>query len=65
MALKVLDAPKLFDDFYINVLDWSENNMLCVALHNTIYVWNGFTQEVKKCVDLREYSRKENKITSI
>ena len=43
MALKVLDAPKMEDDFYINVLDWSEDNILAIALHNVIYMWNGFT----------------------
>ena len=29
---KILDAPMLCDDFYLNLLDWSANNVLAVAL---------------------------------
>ena len=31
-AERILDAPKLLDDFYLNLLDWSEGNVLGVAL---------------------------------
>ncbi|TPX61398.1 hypothetical protein SpCBS45565_g07293 [Spizellomyces sp. 'palustris'] len=40
---KVLDAPGLSDDFYLNLIDWSANNMLAIALDNTVYLWNGNT----------------------
>jgi cell division cycle 20-like protein 1, cofactor of APC complex len=29
---KVLDAPQLRDDFYLNLVDWSDNNFLAVGL---------------------------------
>lgn len=29
---KVLDAPALKDDFYLNLIDWSSQNILAVAL---------------------------------
>ncbi len=29
---KVLDAPSLQDDYYLNLVDWSHNNVLSVAL---------------------------------
>ena len=29
---KVLDAPDLSDDFYLNLVDWSSTNILAVAL---------------------------------
>jgi cell division cycle 20-like protein 1 (cofactor of APC complex) len=29
---KVLDAPSLSDDFYLNLVDWSEKNFLAVGL---------------------------------
>jgi len=39
-ADRVLDAPDLMDDFYLNVMDWSANNHLAVALYDILYVWN-------------------------
>ena len=38
---KVLDAPNLQDDFYLNLLDWSDRNQIAVALDNSVYVWSG------------------------
>ena len=29
---KVLDAPQLRDDFYLNLVDWSDSNNLAVGL---------------------------------
>ena len=29
---KVLDAPALKDDFYLNLIDWSSDNILAVGL---------------------------------
>ena len=45
---KILDAPNLMDDFYVNVIDWSINHNLAVGLGNTTYLWNFFTNEVEK-----------------
>ena len=45
---KVLDAPSLLDDYYMNVLDWSINDNLSVALGNCLYLWNYNTSELKK-----------------
>ena len=36
----MLDAPDLRDDFYLHLLDWSKNNHMAVALHDTMFVWN-------------------------
>ena len=40
MPCKVLDAPALQDDFYLNLIDWSGSNELAVGLGNCIYLWN-------------------------
>lgn len=32
VPFKVLDAPSLSDDFYLNLVDWSEKNFLAVGL---------------------------------
>ena len=37
---KILDAPDLVDDYYLNLLDWSQSNILAVCLAQTVYLWN-------------------------
>ena len=37
---KILDAPDMLDDFYLNPIDWSADNVLAVALGNNLYLWN-------------------------
>ena len=37
---RILDAPELLDDYYLNLLDWSSSNILGVALGDSIYLWN-------------------------
>eukprot|EP00050_Salpingoeca_kvevrii_P023034 m.136870 g.136870 ORF g.136870 m.136870 type:complete len:485 (-) comp9912_c0_seq1:1795-3249(-) len=37
---RILDAPELRDDFYLNVIDWSSTNIMAVALNDTVYLWN-------------------------
>jgi cell division cycle 20-like protein 1, cofactor of APC complex len=48
---KVLDAPQLQDDFYLNVLDWSSKDILAVALNNSIYLWSAVTSSVLHMCD--------------
>lgn len=38
---KILDAPNLQDDFYLNLLDWSDRNQIAVALDASVYLWSG------------------------
>ncbi|KAK7307823.1 hypothetical protein VNO77_41229 [Canavalia gladiata] len=51
---KVLDAPALQDDFYLNLVDWSSNNVLAVALGNSVYLWNACSSKVTKLCELGE-----------
>ena len=37
---RILDAPDLLDDYYLNLLSWSDTNVLAVALSQTVYLWN-------------------------
>ncbi|XP_062336789.1 cell division cycle protein 20 homolog [Osmerus eperlanus] len=37
---RILDAPDLRNDFYLNLIDWSSRNLLAVALHNSVYLWD-------------------------
>lgn len=43
---KVLDAPEIIDDFYLNILDWSVDNQLAIALNRDVYVWNAITGDI-------------------
>ena len=45
---KVLDAPFLQDDYYLNVIDWSRTNDLAVALGPAVYTWNFDSNSIKK-----------------
>lgn len=49
---KVLDAPALQDDFYLNLVDWSPSNVLAVGLGNCVYLWNACSSKVTKLCDL-------------
>ncbi|KAI8815031.1 WD40-repeat-containing domain protein [Cladochytrium replicatum] len=49
---KVLDAPELEDDYYLNLVDWSKDNMLGVGLGTCVYLWNAGTSRVTKLCDL-------------
>jgi cell division cycle protein 20 (cofactor of APC complex) len=37
---RILDAPDISDDYYLNLLDWSAQNVLAVALGPAVYLWN-------------------------
>ena len=37
---RILDAPDIVNDYYLNILDWSSNNHLAVALGPQVYLWN-------------------------
>lgn len=40
VPFKVLDAPQLQDDFYLNLVDWSSQNVLAVGLSGAVYIWS-------------------------
>jgi cell division cycle 20-like protein 1 (cofactor of APC complex) len=43
---QVLDAPELQDDFYLNLVDWSSQNVLSVGLGACVYLWAAATSQV-------------------
>lgn len=43
---KILDAPEIMDDYYLNLLDWSSSNLLAVALKQSVYLWNASDQSI-------------------
>eukprot|EP00992_Anisonema_acinus_P015512 TRINITY_DN9775_c0_g1_i2.p1 TRINITY_DN9775_c0_g1~~TRINITY_DN9775_c0_g1_i2.p1 ORF type:complete len:431 (+),score=68.63 TRINITY_DN9775_c0_g1_i2:61-1353(+) len=47
-AEKILDAPEMVDDYYLNLLDWSCSNTIAVALHTAVYLWNAASGDVTR-----------------
>lgn len=43
---RILDAPGLMDDFYLNLLAWSSGNILAIALGECVYLWAAETGSV-------------------
>lgn len=37
---RILDAPDIVDDFYLNLIDWGSHNILAAALGSHVYLWN-------------------------
>jgi cell division cycle protein 20 (cofactor of APC complex) len=37
---RVLDAPGMVDDYYLDLLAWSSDNMVGIGLGEAVYVWN-------------------------
>lgn len=62
VPFKVLDAPALQDDFYLNLVDWSSQNVLAVGLGSCVYLWSACTSKVTKLCDL---AQAEDIVTSV
>jgi cell division cycle 20-like protein 1 (cofactor of APC complex) len=62
VPFKVLDAPALQDDFYLNLVDWSSQNVLAVGLGTCVYLWSACTSKVTKLCDL---SATEDIVTAV
>lgn len=55
VPFKVLDAPELADDFYLNLVDWGSSNILGVGLGSSVYLWSACTSRVTKLCDIGPY----------
>nr|XP_026691443.1 fizzy-related protein homolog isoform X2 [Ciona intestinalis] len=62
VPFKVLDAPELQDDFYLNLVDWSSSNILSVGLGACVYLWSACTSQVTRLCDL---GSEEDSVTSV
>ncbi len=52
LPFKVLDAPELVNDYYLNLLHWGQNNFLCVALGRNVYLWNSDDGTIQTLLEL-------------
>lgn len=58
---KVLDAPELADDFYLNLVDWGSANILGVGLGSCVYMWNSGSGKVTQLCKLPD----NDQVTSV
>ncbi|XP_076837495.1 cell division cycle protein 20 homolog isoform X2 [Brachyhypopomus gauderio] len=55
---RILDAPELKNDFYLNLMDWGKHNLLAVALSEQVYLWDAAPGDItmlKKMEDENDF----------
>jgi len=61
---RILDAPGMKDDYYLNLLSWSDTNVLAVALSETVYLWNATTGGIQELCTIEDAGQ-DAPITSV
>ena len=51
MVARPATPPEFFDDFYLNLIDWSRNNHMAVALYDVLYIWNAVSGSIVELFD--------------
>ncbi len=49
---RILDAPELVDDYYLNLISWGAENTLAVALGQCVYLWNSASGDINHLLTL-------------
>lgn len=50
------------DDYYLNLVDWSDTNNLAVALSSCVYIWSASSSAVTK---LHDYAETDDLVASV
>lgn len=57
LPVRVLDAPGILDDYYLNlciiclfnfVVDWSSTNQVAIALNDAVFIWDASSGSVQE-----------------
>ena len=59
---RILDAPELVDDYYLNLISWGKDNILAVALGQCVYLWNATSGDIQHLLTL---SGEDDFVTSV
>ncbi|NXE04247.1 CDC20 protein, partial [Lophotis ruficrista] len=62
MPDRILDAPEIRNDYYLNLIDWSSQNFLAVALDNSVYLWNHTSGEI---IQLLQMEHPDDYVSSV
>ena len=57
LPLKVLDAPGMTDDFYLDVLDWAEDGSIVLGIEDKVFVYKFPEGSTREVVDLKMLER--------
>lgn len=49
---RILDAPDIKNDYYLQLIDWSSTNILAVALTQDVYLWNALSGGIEHLLHL-------------
>lgn len=52
--VRILDAPDLLDDYYLNLLSWSSTNVLAVALSQSVYLWDAAQGSIQELMTIED-----------
>jgi cell division cycle protein 20 (cofactor of APC complex) len=65
--VRILDAPDLLDDYYLNLLSWSSTNVLSVALSQSVYLWDASTGSTREFMTLEsdDGASNDNYVSSV
>ncbi|KAF8035317.1 hypothetical protein BT93_C1366 [Corymbia citriodora subsp. variegata] len=59
---RMLDAPHVLDDYHLNLLDQGANNVVVIALLETVYLWNASNGSITELVT---FDNKQGPVTSV
>lgn len=59
---RILDAPELVDDYYLNLLDWSASNIVAIALGQAVFLWNAASGTIE---ELMHTTAADDYVTSV
>jgi cell division cycle 20, cofactor of APC complex len=62
---RILDAPDLLDDYYLNLVDWSDSNWLAIALGQSVFLWNAGTGDIEELCSFNDVSIPNAHISSV
>ncbi|XP_068143642.1 cell division cycle protein 20 homolog [Drosophila tropicalis] len=51
---RILDAPDFINDYYLNLMDWSGDNIVAVALGSCVYLWNAASGNIEQLTEFEE-----------
>ena len=61
---RILDAPELIDDYYLNLIDWGSTNQVAVALGCTVYLWNADSGDIQQLCQTSQ-DNEDDYVTSV
>lgn len=62
---RILDAPGLSDDFYLNLLDWSSRDIIALGLENNVFLWCCKKMQAYNLLNYPILNNKQKYVTSL